>query len=416
MRPLAGLLVCVSCFGQSPPTPPLSEPELRLERLRTAATGLLSKLPDITCTLTIERFSRPNSRRKFDIIDRLRLEVGLINGKELYAWPGSRSFEDRDLIDLVVPRLGALGTGDFAAHARSIILSGHSTLTFERADTNSGRAIDRWRFHQPIATSRHHVRIASSEGFVGYSGTLRADSVTGDLIRIEMDLNEVPPQLPLKRGLRTITYQRVPIGEASFLLPKTSDLILIHRNGFESRNHSSFSDCRHFTAQSTLSFDDAAPGPTANPRNPSPPISLPGGLALYLRPAAPIDFSLLAIGDPIQLIAERDTVSGGQVRLPAGAFVTGRVLSLECHDAPVKYCLAQVRLESFKAGNMVGNIRATLASPSLSEQMAPVNREIDRRGKVRGFRVNVSSWPGLSPVFVYQKRWKPSDITVWLTL
>jgi len=406
------LAVC-ACSGQASPAQPQPDDALRVSRLQVAASGLFSKLPNITCSLAIERSRRPKADRKFELLDNLHLEVGFIDGKELYAWPGSRRFDDRELFDLVGPIAGAIGNGDFAIHAKSIILSGLATLGFDGEETAAGRRMDRWNFRQPIATSRHGVRIPPAEAMVGYSGTLWADSSNGDLVRIEMKINEIPPQLPLKAGFKTITYERVPLAESSFLLPKTSELILVEPSGSESRNRTSFTGCRLYTAESTLNFEDL---PASAAPQPARSAALPSGIELHLRPVAPVDFPLLSVGDPVQFTVDRDAVSDGQVRLPAGALVNGRVMSLECRNIPVQYCLAFLRLESFKAGGIEGEIRAVLQLPSISEQMAPAYRELDKSGKLRGsFGLSIVERPGMSPVFVHNKRWKASDTTVWRT-
>ena len=50
--------------------------------------------------------------------DLLRVEVALVDGKEMFAWPGARKFEQTDLTEMVTA--GAIGTGDFALHARAV--------------------------------------------------------------------------------------------------------------------------------------------------------------------------------------------------------------------------------------------------------------------------------------------------------
>ena len=69
------------------------------------------------------------------IEDTLRLEVALVDGKEMFAWPGSKQFEDRDLSDLVAT--GMFGNGNFAIYARILFLS--NVAVFEdRGETQLG--------------------------------------------------------------------------------------------------------------------------------------------------------------------------------------------------------------------------------------------------------------------------------------
>src|SRR5512141_1279650 len=97
---MRGLLIfvtaaaCLSARGADP-----------LPRIREKMTAVLLRQPNYTCTETVER-TRQVGGNHSRIEDTLRLEVALVDGKEMFAWPGSKQFEDRDLDDLV-------GTGMF---------------------------------------------------------------------------------------------------------------------------------------------------------------------------------------------------------------------------------------------------------------------------------------------------------------
>ncbi len=412
MRVLLPLLLACACAGQYSPTQPLSDETLRLARLRLAASSLFDKLPNITCTLTTERSRRESTRRKFEIIDNLRLEVGLIDGKELYAWPGSKRFDDRDLVDMV-SREGTIGSGDFAIHAKSILLSGRTELKFVGEETLDGRRADRWRFHYPMATSQYMVRMPPLEGMVGYSGSLWADSTNRDLLRIEMEINEIPSHLPLKAGSKNITYERVRIGETTFLLPKDSDLTLVHGNGTESRNRTSFASCRQFTGESTVTFDD--PPTDAAPKAPTVVWTLPEELAVHMKSTSDVDFTKAAVGDQLRFTVSKNATSAGQIWLPSGALVEGRIASILCTDSPVFHCFALIRLEAFSFDNKEGVMRAGLESPSVDQQLTMV-ATIRRSLLMLTPSIYLAPAPGLGMVFTRGGRWPKSAATVWRTL
>lgn len=413
MRVLLLLLSVCVCLAQPPlATQPLSDETLRLARLRLAASNLFEKLPNFTCTLATERSRRLSARRKFEIIDNLRLEVGYIDGRELYAWPGSKRFDDRDLADMV-SKDGAIGTGDFAIHAKSILLSGRTELKFAGEETIDGRRVDRWNFHYPMATSQYMVRVTPLEGMVGYSGSLLADSGNRDLLRVEMVINEIPSHLPLKVGYKNITYQRVRIGESSFLLPKDSDLTLVHTDGSEARNRTSFATCRQFAGESTVTFED--PPPEASSKAPTIVWTLPEGLMIQLKPTAEVDFRNAAVGDQIRFTVAKDAVSAKQTWLPAGASVEGRITASECSDSPVLHCFALIRLESFSFDNKEGTILAGIYSPTVEQQLtlaATARRAIFTRTP----RMYLDPAPGLGSIFSPGGKWPKSSATVWRTL
>ncbi len=412
VRLLLPFLLACTCAGQSPSTQPLSDETLRLARLRLAASSLFAKLPNITCTLTTERSRRQSARRKFELIDNLRLEVGLIDGKELYAWPGSKSFDDRELVDMV-SREGAIGTGDFAIHAKSILLSGRTELKFVGEVPLDGRRADRWSFHYPMETSQYMVRMIPLEGMVGYTGFLWADSTNRDLLRIEMEINEIPSHLPLKVGYKNITYERVRIGETSFLLPKDSELTLVHTDGTESRNRTSFASCRQFTGESTLTFEE--PLPDAAPKPPTVVWTLPEGLVVQMKLTSDVDFTKAAVGDQIGFGVSKDATSAKRTWLPSGALVAGRIASIDCSDSPIFHCFALIRLESFTFDNKEGVIRAGLDSPSVDQQLTLVST-IRRSLLLRTPTTYLAPPPGLGMVFTRSGKWPKSATTVWRTL
>ncbi len=57
------------------------------DKVRLDLTGI----PNYTCLETIERAHREAHARDFKPVDTIRLEVSSVAGKELFAWPGSRS-------------------------------------------------------------------------------------------------------------------------------------------------------------------------------------------------------------------------------------------------------------------------------------------------------------------------------------
>lgn len=81
-----------------------------LERIRTRMASNLARTPNYTCVETIERAVRQNAKQEFRTMDRLRLEVALVEGKEMYSWPGAGRFEERTPGEIVPG--GTTTTGD----------------------------------------------------------------------------------------------------------------------------------------------------------------------------------------------------------------------------------------------------------------------------------------------------------------
>src|SRR5207237_772673 len=83
--------------------------------IKARAAENLQRLPNYTCTETIERTRRLHGSRKFQPLDILRLEVALVEGKELFSWPGAGKFEERGIGE-IVGHGAASGKVAFALH------------------------------------------------------------------------------------------------------------------------------------------------------------------------------------------------------------------------------------------------------------------------------------------------------------
>jgi len=68
--------------------------------------------------------------------DRVRINVAIVGGKELYAWPGARGFDDRSLADMIGN--GFISDGDFASMPSNVFVHHNAAIKF--AGGNSGRS------------------------------------------------------------------------------------------------------------------------------------------------------------------------------------------------------------------------------------------------------------------------------------
>ena len=94
----AGLLLCIPISASI--AQPLPPEVLLLGRIKAKAAENLQRLPNYTCTQTIERSHRNAKSRKFELLDTIRLEVALVEGKELFSWPGGK-FEEKGIGEIV---------------------------------------------------------------------------------------------------------------------------------------------------------------------------------------------------------------------------------------------------------------------------------------------------------------------------
>jgi hypothetical protein len=319
-------VLCAVALGIAAQTPAPEDATL-LQRIRTHMMEMLASQPNYTCLETVERTRRNGAAGKFELQDTLRVEVALVNGKEMFAWPGAKQFEDKDLRQFIPS--GMFGTGDFALHAK--IVFGTNLPTFERGESTPGdRATVRFDFKVQRVRSGFRVRNGDVMLPVGYHGSFYADPLSLDVRRLEIVADDIPAALKLSQISDTMDYAPVPIGNGDFLLPAASDELMVDSDGQAHRNRLEFTSCRQFTGQSVLSFTDPGPVEPA-PKIPEQELKLPPNLELTLRLAKEIDLDKAGIGDSVRAVVDTDVKLKKQIVLPKGAIATGRISRMERH-------------------------------------------------------------------------------------
>ena len=324
--------------AQTPASPALAgTPTLTgmLIRIRTRAIENLNRMPNYTCTETVERSHRPKSTHKFELLDTIRLEVALVDGKEMYAWPGAAKFDDVELSHFVTG--GAIGNGSFALHARAVFSGEATHFEYTGTGTTGNRSWIRFHYDVPLARSGYTLRSGQEKALVGFHGSFDVDPQSLDLERIVVIADQIPPRLQLEKAVTAVDYSRIKIGETDFLLPTGSELSMVNVDATENRNQIRFTSCRQFSGQSVLRFDDApdTSSTLSTSSNETAEIVLPVGLVLTLALIDDVELAKGAIGDPVRARLQNDLKWKGRVLMPKGAVATGRLMRIERHSDSV---------------------------------------------------------------------------------
>ena len=163
MRCLFVILAALFLRAQSELTPDLDA----LSKIRSRMLFNLRHQPNYTCVETIERSSRPKSTARFKVVDTLRLEVALVDGREMFAWPGSRKFDDFDVTKMVTS--GAIGNGNFATHARALFETRSATFHYVGVVDFEKRKAIRFDYDVPQMLSGYRIRASDASAIVGVS-------------------------------------------------------------------------------------------------------------------------------------------------------------------------------------------------------------------------------------------------------
>ncbi|MFN7919274.1 MAG: hypothetical protein U0Q16_04210 [Bryobacteraceae bacterium] len=310
--------------AQQVSSPKLSPDLIRISRIKYHMSQTLGRMPNYTCTQTIERSRRPAKSRKFQLLDTIRLEVALVDGKELFAWPGATRFEDREISELVGG--GAIGNGNFALHAKSVLMSNFPTYQYLGTFGEPGAQRFRYSYDVPQIRSGFMLRDGVSQAVTGYKGTFDVDAESLDLIRLEVLAEEIPSPLLISRAQDIMFYERTRIGEADFLLPKSSEMTISTVDGTEGRNRVSFAGCRQYSGESTISFADAPDLSSAPPPAAPVIVEIPLDLVLDVRLTSELAVQPAIIGTVIEGEVASNAKHHGSTMVPKGAKLRGRLI------------------------------------------------------------------------------------------
>jgi hypothetical protein len=330
-----GVLVALAAAGQD--EIPVSV--LNFARIQHHMADELGRLPNYTCLETIDRYTIARGGKPKPL-DRIRINVALVGGKELYSWPGEKSFEDRTLPEMV--HSGFLSDGDFAAMTRNVFVNRNAAVTFAGEEELNGRKLLRYDFEISAMRSGWQVRLGGASGTVGAKGWFLADAATYDLVKFRFEAVDLPA-FSSEKGLEEVAeYGRVRLGDGDILLPLTVDLKAESFDEQRHWNHATFTSCREYAAQTSISFGEegsAAPAVTVVPvqaennaeNNVENNAVLPPGVEVALKLDTGIDSVHAAVGDEIRAVVTKNVQIDKEVILRRGAIVKGVIQRFDRH-------------------------------------------------------------------------------------
>ncbi len=330
-----------------------------VERLR-AATRAFSKF---ACTETVERqyfdpqpvpergtgpaeprvcaeAAAANAGGRLEAVDRLRLEVTISDGREIYSWPGATRFDTRAVSDII--REGPISTGSFGTHLVAVFDNPGVAYEFAGEHTEGNRRLYEYRFQVPLAASQYQLRAGSLLQTVAYEGSFRLDAESLELVRMTFRARALPPASTICGLGGDLGYTGLPATGSGFLLPSPARLYIAFESGREIANITTFSACREYKAESEIVFGETSADSGVAAAQPQwSALTLPIGLPFRLALDAPIDTATAAAGDPISATVVQAVRRSGsaEAAIPVGAVVRGRLTRVERHLLPVPYFL-----------------------------------------------------------------------------
>jgi hypothetical protein len=276
--------------------------------------------------------------RQLDFSDRVRLEVTVSDGRELHSWPGATRFDTRDVDELI--RNGPVSTGAFGGYLSGVFDRPGVEFTYSSEQPVNGKTLFEYRYRVPLAASRFEIKANGEWRAVAYEGEFLLDPQTLELERMTVRSNGLPSGATFCSASTTLDYEHARIGDSEVLLPRQSQLEIVLQSGKETRNLTTFSNCREYHAESEIVFE-GAPDSTAvaAPTTGRGRVSLPIGLPVTLALTAPIDTAKASAGDPVSAKVVKSVRRPGtsEELIPPGAVVSGRIRRVEHHLLPAPY-------------------------------------------------------------------------------
>jgi hypothetical protein len=306
----------------------------QLVRIRQRMNQNQTRIPNYTCLETITRsrrsprrlvVSRNGGRGPFQRHDIVRLEVAEADHQEFFASPGAYNFTETDIATFVTG--GMIGNGLFTGFAREIF--GPSTATYHfNGETNvAGRLLVRYDYKVSLLVSNYLLK-SIGQAIVGYHGSFWADAKTLDLVRLDIQADDIPFAVGVVAAVTRIEYGPVRIGATDVLLPQSAEMTMLLPDDWEDRNNIAFTHCKEYGVDSAISFDAPDTLPSIAPPPPRE-IEIPAGLALTTKLETVLDSNIAALGDRVRARVETDVKYKGAVIVPQGTIVTGRIRTFD---------------------------------------------------------------------------------------
>jgi hypothetical protein len=316
----AAAVVCLNAQGVAPEV-------LQLRRMKDHMRQRIAQLPNSTCLETVTRFHRESSASRLRMLDQVRLEVVYNNGHEWFGWPGESDVREENPAKFIGG--GMIANGIFGITLHSLFVSDTGVFKYQGEQQQDGRTILNYHFLLPRSME---VSIPGGSGTVGEEGSMWIDKETLDLMRLEIQVNQIPEYLPLNSLNYNITYARTRIGQSEGLLPQQSDMDMFLTSGVEDYDRFDFTHCRAFETESAIRFEDddaAAPkSGAAAPAKQPPEVNAPALLTVTIALTTPVtdqDF----VGKPVEGRIVGEVLNKGKTAIRDSARVRGRIRRLE---------------------------------------------------------------------------------------
>lgn len=371
------------------PAKPLPQPaadvppksgELEVDKVRQVMRRRLLLVPRYSCEQFGDQITKKDSPTSVSSRARFRTEVAFVGDRDLYSWPGENEFGEASLPELL--GFGVASSGEFAAHARGVFLSNRSELRLIGEKEVNGRAMLHFAFDVAEKWSDYWFEYPGGRLKVRYSGEFWADAASYEVESLVLRVDDPRLGTVLRKAETEIRYKEFEIAGTSAWLPSEATVDIDTRGGDRSINHYKFSNCRSFSAESTISFDT----PDVVSSDPGGLVAgdpLPSGISLSIRLTTALDTETVA-GDSIEGELQKK-LRVGEVEFAKGSKVRGRIRRLEWFGDPQNIALVGLEFYALEASGKRVSINGTLRQLQIPgmQRTDALDLDLDRVARTR---------------------------------
>jgi hypothetical protein len=229
---------------------PHDDPNTLLEKIRSRTAEHLAELPHYTCHEVISRLvRRGNTWIRRDVVE---IEVAFIGHEEFFARSGEDHFDEK-IIDRVVPD-GTIGNGAFGSVVQVVFSPNVAEFEYAGTGKKDGHQTIRFNFKVPLEKSQFLVKHGGAQSLAPYEGTVWVDAETLDLVRVDLQVKQIPRFVGLRWIEELMHYEVMQIGDAPVLLPRKSELAVTDDLGNYGLNLVELQQCREFKTDSVVKY------------------------------------------------------------------------------------------------------------------------------------------------------------------
>ncbi|HLH04883.1 MAG TPA: hypothetical protein VKX25_19100 [Bryobacteraceae bacterium] len=222
-------------------------------RAREWSQTFTNGLPNFLCQQNTTRYVEQSKSEGFQPVDVVTAKVLYEDGQEKYSEitvGGKRT--NKSMMEIG----GSTSTGEFAS-----VLAGlfqpitHAQFKFVQSTTVNREPAAIYDFNVPLQHSNWTIQVGGQTLRPAYSGSIWVKKATAEVLRIEMQADNVPKDFPDDTIASAVDWDSVPLGTAKFLLPVHAENLSCQRGStICSKNAIDFRDYHKYEGESTIEF------------------------------------------------------------------------------------------------------------------------------------------------------------------